>query len=60
MHNLLVRFLEKILRGKNGASLTFEKRFFETLILVRKVIFLKSTKTALSCREIIFACRVML
>ena len=33
MHNLLVRFLEKILRGKNGASLTFEKRFFEVATL---------------------------
>ena len=60
MYNLLVKCLEKILRAKNGASLTFEKSFFEPLILVRKVICLKSTKTALSCRRTISTCHVML
>ena len=60
MYNLLVKCLEKILRAKNGASLTFEKSFFEQLILVRRVICLKSTKIALNCRRTISTCHVML
>eukprot|EP00493_Phyllostaurus_siculus_P022332 UN22664 len=59
MHNLLVKSFEKILRVKSEASLTFEKSFFEEMTWVRKVIYLKSTKSARSCREIIATCLVI-
>ena len=64
MHNVFTKWEKSNLRPNNESSSRFEKSFFLTVDiefwLLRSMIFLKWTKMALSCRQIIFTSCVML